>query len=88
MLEGLGGKAVDSNEMRRKQRNPRSSPTKTLHKPFDLCPGAFSLDSPPSGLGSTLRSAAPDPVSAANPLGINAKLEPRLDVSTLVFYLD
>ncbi|KAG5552981.1 hypothetical protein RHGRI_010966 [Rhododendron griersonianum] len=54
MLEGLGGKAVDSNEMRRKQRNPvdsapthgphvvstssRSSPTMTLHKPFDLCP--------------------------------------------------
>ncbi|KAG5540753.1 hypothetical protein RHGRI_020856 [Rhododendron griersonianum] len=101
MLEGLGGKAVDSNEMRRKQRNPvdsapthgpqvisttsRSSPTKTLHKPFDLCQGAFSLDSPPSGLGSTLRSAAPDPVSAANPLGINAKLEPRLD-PLLLFY--
>ncbi|KAG5531944.1 hypothetical protein RHGRI_026524 [Rhododendron griersonianum] len=54
MLERLGGKAIDSNEMRRKQRNPvdpapilgpqvnsitnRSSPTKTLHKPFDLCP--------------------------------------------------
>ncbi|KAG5528752.1 hypothetical protein RHGRI_029422 [Rhododendron griersonianum] len=66
MLEGLGGKAVDSNEMRRKQRFPvdsapthgphvvstssRSSPTTTLHKPFDLCPGAFPLDSPPSGL--------------------------------------
>ncbi|KAG5540735.1 hypothetical protein RHGRI_020838 [Rhododendron griersonianum] len=28
MLEGLGGKAVDSNEMRRKQRNPvDSAPT-------------------------------------------------------------
>ncbi|KAG5552979.1 hypothetical protein RHGRI_010964 [Rhododendron griersonianum] len=54
MLDGLGGKAVDSNEMRRKQRNPvdsapthgphvvstssRSSPTMTLHIPFDLCP--------------------------------------------------
>ncbi|KAG5548913.1 hypothetical protein RHGRI_014319 [Rhododendron griersonianum] len=72
MLEGLGGKAIDSNEMRRKQRNPvdpapilgpqensitiRSSPSKTLHKPFDLCPDAHFLDSSPSGdykLGSS-----------------------------------
>ncbi|KAG5552958.1 hypothetical protein RHGRI_010943 [Rhododendron griersonianum] len=65
MSEGLGAKAIDSNKMRRKQRNPvdpapilglqvhssttRSSPSKTLHKPFDLCPGAHSLDSSPSG---------------------------------------
>ncbi|KAI8564159.1 hypothetical protein RHMOL_Rhmol03G0160300 [Rhododendron molle] len=78
MAEGLGSKALDSNEIRRKQKNNsdpdvrrkqrgfnpqisspnpffldsstpsvsipnRSSPTNSIHKPFDLCPGAPPL---------------------------------------------
>ncbi|XP_058198968.1 uncharacterized protein LOC131314389 isoform X2 [Rhododendron vialii] len=57
MMEGLGCKAIDSNGMRRKQKNSseaapilgpqinsipiRSSPSNPTHKPFDLCPGAL-----------------------------------------------
>ncbi|KAG5562094.1 hypothetical protein RHGRI_004967 [Rhododendron griersonianum] len=36
--ERLGSKALDSNELRRQQKNARYSPPNSTHKPFDLCP--------------------------------------------------
>ncbi|KAG5553054.1 hypothetical protein RHGRI_011046 [Rhododendron griersonianum] len=48
MSEGLGAKAIDSNEMRIHSSTTRSSPSKTLHKPFDLCPAEFGELSPKS----------------------------------------
>ncbi|KAG5523681.1 hypothetical protein RHGRI_030608 [Rhododendron griersonianum] len=45
--EGLGCKALDSNEMRRQQKNARSSLTNSTHKPFDLCPSKDSSPNPP-----------------------------------------
>ncbi|KAF7139205.1 hypothetical protein RHSIM_Rhsim07G0156300 [Rhododendron simsii] len=35
--EGLGLKALDSNEVRRQQKHVRSSPMISTHKPSDLC---------------------------------------------------
>lgn len=44
--EGLGSKALDSNEMRKKQKNVRSPPSNSTHKLFDLCPGTLpTMDS-------------------------------------------
>ncbi|KAI8572625.1 hypothetical protein RHMOL_Rhmol01G0213900 [Rhododendron molle] len=36
--KGLGSKTLDSNEMRRQQKNARYSPPNSTHKLFDLCP--------------------------------------------------
>ncbi|KAF7113905.1 hypothetical protein RHSIM_RhsimUnG0102100 [Rhododendron simsii] len=44
--EGLGFKALDSNEMRRQQKNVRSSPSNSTHKPFDLCSPKDSSTNP------------------------------------------
>ncbi|KAI8538817.1 hypothetical protein RHMOL_Rhmol09G0133000 [Rhododendron molle] len=44
--EGLGFKAIDSNEIRRKQRGISSSAAFETHKPFDLCPASSSGSGP------------------------------------------
>ncbi|KAG5521753.1 hypothetical protein RHGRI_034092 [Rhododendron griersonianum] len=46
--EGLGSKALDSNEMRRQQKNARYSPPISTHIPFDLCPSPSTERTSPS----------------------------------------
>ncbi|KAG5513049.1 hypothetical protein RHGRI_038539 [Rhododendron griersonianum] len=46
--EGLGSKALNSNEMRRLQKNARYSPPNSTHIPFDLCPSPSTERTSPS----------------------------------------